>query len=190
MDWAIEIIKELGGADDDATRAFCVCYRNGDSLAALEAFAAKAEDKIALKGGESLYVFSDGSCYATWEHEIAKFGETVADFEDDWIEGLALKIHTVADLADHYGGGVIRNDRGSGSGGPSFVYEDDIKDPEIGEVEIDLVSRSADPEAWELAEDAAKALGLPQPSIVGVHDVDTNPGSPYLGLLYQEIYAV
>lgn len=192
MDWALETIKEIQatcGLDDDATRAFCECFCEGSSAAAWWAFATKAEDELD-KGGHSLYVFPDGSCYATWEDGIAAFGENVQDFEFEWIELMATRIHTVADLAAVYDGGVMSNDRGSGSGGPKYLSEEDIKDPDIGEAEIDIVTRDADPEAWELAEDAAKALGLDRPNLVGVRDVDLDPDNPYEGLAYQIIYAV
>jgi hypothetical protein len=108
----------------------------------------------------------------------------------DWQDGMAVRINTVADLAAVYGGGVISNDRGSGSGGPQYLSDDDIKDPNIGEAEIEMVSRDADPEAWELAKYAADGFSLPAPTLVGVRDVDLDPDNPYMGLSYEVIYAV
>lgn len=102
-----------------------------------------------------------------------------------------LNIKTVRDLANLYGGGVIRNDRGQGAGGPGYIDEDDIRsDDETGLVAIERVTRDEDPDAWGLAADAAKALGLPQVTIVCVGKPDHGPGEYYIGNPTQIIYAV
>lgn len=103
---------------------------------------------------------------------------------------MAVRINTVADLAAVYGGGVISNDRGSGAGGPKWISDDDLKDPDIGEAKIAMVSRDEDREAWELAEYAADGFGLPAVTLVGVQSVDLDPNNPYMGLSYEVIYAV
>jgi hypothetical protein len=74
-------------------------------------------------------------------------------------------IRTVADLAAVYNGGVIYTDRGNGSGGPSYIPEDELDrhaDP------LTQVAEQDDPEAWDLARDAARLQSQPAPTIVCV----------------------
>ena len=100
QDWAQEVVTEIleiCGEHDDATKAFCECFREGDSVEAWVSFSAKAEDEFEIKGGNSLYVFPDGSCYASWECGIAAFGENIHDFEHEWRECSPGEVEADAD---------------------------------------------------------------------------------------------
>lgn len=87
-------------------------------------------------------------------------------------------INTVRDLCAVYGGGCIRNDRGNGAGGPSYIAED--SDDDMMDRYISVVTEDDDPDAWRLAREAAEAIGTDRPTIVCVEEPEGDPNcNPY-----------
>ena len=95
-------------------------------------------------------------------------------------------MNTLSDLQSIYDAGVITNDRGNGCGGPGFIAEDDARGDET---QIVFVTRDEDPQAWELATDAASVLGLPLPTYVGIGEA-SHPGEFLESNPHQMIYSV
>ena len=92
-------------------------------------------------------------------------------------------IATLEEMQDVYGGGVVTNDRGQGSGGPNYLSESEIAD--MPETPVEQVSEADDPEAWELARYAHEACELGAPVIVCVGEPDAQRDNPH-----QIIYSV
>jgi hypothetical protein len=94
-DWATDLIVEISDLDDDATRAFCAAYADGDSIEAADKFAAAAVREV-WHGSYVEYTFPDGSRYRDSNQGIDRFyppgfGRDDRDIEDDepWIDGNA-----------------------------------------------------------------------------------------------------
>ena len=88
MDWAQKLIEKIkGAASTDAEHAFIEAYKDGDSVEAFTDYASRATQDITLEAGrETVLVFPDGSCWASWCEGVDKFYETVSDMTDDWPE--------------------------------------------------------------------------------------------------------
>lgn len=89
-DWAQELIEDLKKSHiagiDDATTFFAEAYADGDSVEAWTNYQSKAVKEIGYKGGDSLLIFPDRSCYAEWEQGINRFYPDVADIDIEGVE--------------------------------------------------------------------------------------------------------
>jgi len=184
MDWATELIEEMkrGGIDDadDATRLFCECYRDGDTLDALKKYVMAAKEQKAYHG-EPLLVFKDGSCYASWQLGTLQFYNTIGELREAYPDAL---METVEDMYSLFGAGIITNDRGQGCGGPGFLSEYSvIEDEDIANTPVIPVTEAEDMEAWELARDAVDANEVDMDITVVCVGEATDDG-------YQIIYAI
>ena len=86
MDWAQELIKEITdrGLDDDATRAFCRAYADGDSVEANKRYSAMAEEEqIFNPNCHVLRIFPDWSCDADWKQGIDRFYPDLQPLTDE-----------------------------------------------------------------------------------------------------------
>jgi hypothetical protein len=131
------------------------------------------------------YEMNNGKTYEEEAQDITdtypEMSEILSAAETKWFElENRLETITLRELGNRHGGGVYYNDRGNGSGGPGYTGEDDLDD-----TPVTIVTEDEDPEAWELARDAAEALDLDTPTIVAVGDFDSSLSNPY-----QRIYAV
>ena len=84
-DWAQDLIAELRAKHlddtDDATRAFCASYAEGDSVAAWERFSADADTRR-VAGEYHLLTFADGSSFTDMRQGLDQFYPVVqADVE-------------------------------------------------------------------------------------------------------------
>ena len=87
-DWAQKLVAELQRrhlVTDDATRAFCEAYKDGDSIEANEKYSLMAEREEIING-YVVRVFADGSCDADWQQGIDRFypdlNDLIADDDD------------------------------------------------------------------------------------------------------------
>ncbi len=81
-DWAQKLAAKMEAiGDDDAIRAFCAAYANGDSVEAWVKFSAAAERRIEF-GNYTLLIFADDSCYASWQENEDCFYPDVSDLAD------------------------------------------------------------------------------------------------------------
>ena len=87
MDWAQKIIQELQKrklVDDDATRAFCEAYIDGDSVDAFKKYSAAANrEEIFEPNCYILLIFEDGSCSADWKEGVDRFYPDLNDLIDE-----------------------------------------------------------------------------------------------------------
>lgn len=80
MDWAQKLIVKIRDelVDNDATRAFCEAYKDGDSVEACQRYTELAErEEIFEPNTYVLRIFKDGSCDADWN------GPYIDRFYDD-----------------------------------------------------------------------------------------------------------
>jgi hypothetical protein len=69
-----------------------------------------------------------------------------------------ITMTTIRELRQLAPGGIVTNDRGNGSGGPGYIEELSGGETDCDDTEVTLVTRDEDPEAWDLAIDAMRAL--------------------------------
>jgi hypothetical protein len=84
---------------------------------------------------------------------------------------MTYEIIELADLRDSEDQGIIRAEQGQGCGGPAWIDAETIA--EMGDLLVCLTDRDTDPDACQLADDAADALGLPRPQRYAIDETDT-----------------
>jgi plasmid stability protein len=87
-DWALDTIEQMKAQPEvfsyDAAASFIRCFSDGDSIKAWSAYRKLASEWIEVGQGESLILFHDGSCCASWKDpDTDRFYPDIYDLRAD-----------------------------------------------------------------------------------------------------------
>lgn len=143
-----EIAAERGEECEDTAESISEAWR-----AELRA-ACKDVEPVTLADGQKGWM-NQGSVYLPTSSGLAKFA-------GEWVDLRQTDLSTI--LRPILGESLVHNDRGNGCGGPGYEDATDvhnnIESEDREDEDLTLILESEDAEAWELARDAFRAVGL------------------------------